>query len=114
MTIDDMIGYINRQLPKEELLAQLAEEATGLAQAALKLRRAIDGRNYTPVTPQGARCGLWSVVCGLIEEINDVRVCLMVPGLAEVPNDDAKYMAQAKLRRWAERLEAMGSGKAKG
>lgn len=107
MTIDDMIGYINKRLPEEELLAQLAEEASELAQAALKLRRAIDGRNYTPVTPQGARCGL-------IEEINDVRVCLMVLGLAEVPNDDAKYMVQAKLRRWAERLEAMGTGKAEG
>lgn len=32
-------------LPKEELLCQLAEECTELAQAALKLRRAITGVN---------------------------------------------------------------------
>lgn len=35
-------------LPKAEILAQLAEEASELAQAALKLRRAIDKENPTP------------------------------------------------------------------
>lgn len=35
-------------LPKTEILAQLAEEASKLAQAALKLRRALDGTNPTP------------------------------------------------------------------
>ena len=34
-----MIEYIREQLSKEELLCQLAEEASELAQAALKLRR---------------------------------------------------------------------------
>lgn len=35
-------------LPKTEILAQLAEEPSELAQAALKLRRALDGTNPTP------------------------------------------------------------------
>lgn len=35
-------------LPREKILAQLAEEASELAQAALKLRRALDGTNPTP------------------------------------------------------------------
>lgn len=35
-------------LPKTKILAQLAEEASELAQAALKLRRALDGTNPTP------------------------------------------------------------------
>lgn len=35
-------------LPKTEILAQLAEEASELAQAALKMRRALDGTNPTP------------------------------------------------------------------
>ena len=35
-------------LPKAEILAQLAEETSELAQAALKLRRAIDKENPTP------------------------------------------------------------------
>lgn len=33
-------------LPKTEILAQLAEEASELAQAALKLRRALDGSGW--------------------------------------------------------------------
>jgi hypothetical protein len=36
-------------LPKAEVLAQMAEELTEAAQAALKLRRAMDGAN--PTTP---------------------------------------------------------------
>lgn len=35
-------------LPKTEILAQLAEEASEPAQASLKLRRALDGTNPTP------------------------------------------------------------------
>lgn len=35
-------------LPEEELLAQLAEECSEAAKAALKLRRARDGVNPTP------------------------------------------------------------------
>lgn len=35
-------------LPKTEILAQLAEETSELAQAALKLRRVLDGTNPTP------------------------------------------------------------------
>lgn len=34
--------------PKAEVLAQMAEELTEAAQAALKLRRAMDGANPTP------------------------------------------------------------------
>ena len=40
---------VNIDLPKTEILAQLAEEAAELAQAALKLRRSLDGTNPTPV-----------------------------------------------------------------
>lgn len=37
-------------LPKAEVLAQMAEELTEAAQAALKLRRAMDGANPTPIS----------------------------------------------------------------
>lgn len=43
-----MSKKISDILPKTEILAQLAEEASELAQAALKLRRALDGANPTP------------------------------------------------------------------
>lgn len=41
-------------LPEEELLAQLAEECSEAAKAALKLRRARDGVNPTPVSEEKA------------------------------------------------------------
>ena len=52
-------------LPKTEILAQLAEEASELAQAALKLRRALDGTNPTPKSV--AECE-----ANLIEEFADI------------------------------------------
>lgn len=56
-------------LPREEILAQLAEEASELAQAALKLRRALDGTNPTPKSV--AECEE-----NLLEEWADVDLCL--------------------------------------
>ena len=42
-------------LPEEELLAKLAEECSEAAKAALKLRRARDGVNPTPVSETSLR-----------------------------------------------------------
>ncbi len=53
-------------LPKTEILAQLAEEASELAQAALKLRRALDGTNPTPKSV--AECE-----ANLMEEFADIN-----------------------------------------
>lgn len=41
-------------LPKEEILAQLAEECAEASKAALKLRRACSGVNPTPVSENEA------------------------------------------------------------
>ena len=41
-------------LPEEELLAQLAEECSEAAKAALKLRRVRNGANPTPVSEEDA------------------------------------------------------------
>lgn len=43
-----MSKKISDILPDTEILAQLEEEASELAQAALTLRRALDGTNPTP------------------------------------------------------------------
>lgn len=43
-----MSKKISEILPKTEILTQLVEEASELAQVALKLRRALDGTNPTP------------------------------------------------------------------
>lgn len=92
-----MIEYIREQLSQEELLCQLAEEASELAHAALKLRRCIDGRNPTPVTETEA-------VKNLLEEVGDVLLCLKTLGF---PTDFDDYSGDinSKLKRWVERLK---------
>ena len=90
--------YIQEKLPTTELLAQLAEEATELAQAALKLRRVYDGTNPTPTTYEDA-------LGNLHEEIADVRLLLEILRL-DTPHCESlqNAISRAKLKRWAERL----------
>lgn len=65
-------------LPKAEVLAQMAEEFTEAAQAALKLRRAMDGANPTPISVDTG-------MKNLIEELADCQLCedIFFHGMAE-------------------------------
>lgn len=67
------ITGINTLLGCCELLAGLAEEATELAQAALKMRRTLDKSNPTPMTTGDASRNL-------NEEFADVLLCAAVLG----------------------------------
>ena len=91
-----MIKFVKAQMGEAELLAQLAEEANELAQAALKLRRVIDGKNPTPVKYDDA-------LENLQEEMADVDLVLAVLGIGE-DIDAAHERMHAKLTRWAGRL----------
>lgn len=93
MARHDRIEYIRWKVPTTEILAQLAEEAAELSQAALKLRRVIDKTNPTPV----GRAEAWA---NIREEVSDVAVCLL---LLELDSDYT--VMDAKLRRWAGRLK---------
>jgi NTP pyrophosphatase (non-canonical NTP hydrolase) len=88
------MNIIKQKVPVTELLAGLAEEASELAQAALKLRRVYDGTNPTPVKEEDALERLY-------EEMADVKLyCSML-------NINAKYISdvmQTKLQRWEQRL----------
>ena len=88
-------SLIKERVPVVELLAGLAEEASELAQAALKLRRVFVSNNPTPVSEDQAIENLW-------EEIADVNlyISMMDINLGAV----SEYM-QAKQRRWEDRLE---------
>lgn len=86
-------------LPKTEILAQLAEEASELAQAALKLRRALDGTNPTPKSVNECENAL-------IEEYADVIVCISALNCSSEWYEDATAMIGAKRTRWLSRLEA--------
>lgn len=91
-----MIKIVKVKMGEAELLAQLAEEAAEMGQAALKLRRVIDGKNPTPVTYDDA-------MENLLEEMADVDLVLTVLGYTE--NIEAtKARKNIKLARWAHRL----------
>ena len=89
--------FIRQKIGMGEVLAQLAEEATELAQAALKYRRAITMTNPTPVTMEEA-------LEELREEIADVDLCLIVAGDVREAADDEIYRMEAKRARWVIRL----------
>lgn len=95
------LDAVRNRLSDPELLAQLAEEAAELAQAALKMRRVMDGTNPTPVTFQEAHNNL-------LEEICDVETCVAAllyntPTAVKVRAD----LRAQKLERWAGRLLGM-------
>lgn len=95
------MARVSDVLPQGEILAQLAEECAELAQAALKLRRAIEGINPTPVSIQQAGDRL-------VEEIADVIVC--ENQLLGVDWNVVDEICKRKLGRWEGRLEASIGG----
>lgn len=68
-----MSKKISDILPKTEILAQLAEKASKLAQAALELRCALDGTNPTPKSVE-------ECLENIQEEMANVFVCLTMFG----------------------------------
>ena len=96
------LDVIREKLSDPELLANLAEEAAELAQAALKMRRVMDGSNPTPVTHQEAHEKL-------LEEITDVEnlVAAMLYNTPTAVKARADLRA-VKLERWAGRLMERG------
>ena len=89
-----MLNAIRKSVPLEERLLGLAEEATELAQAALKYRRALTKVNPTPMSEEDA-------YDNLMEEIADVN--LYVDTLY-TNQGTIKDHYNRKLRRWNDRL----------
>lgn len=84
--------FVKENLTEQEILEQLAEEASELAQASLKLIRAKYSNNKTPVSAQKAKENL-------LEEIDDVALVIAV--YEGFPIDEEDY---PKIIRWAKRL----------
>lgn len=103
MSLEDKAGSrqdkkskdVTDYLPQEEILAQLAEEAAELSQAALKLRRVLDGKNPTPI-------GFQQAVKDFNEEVADVQLCLDL--ISFIDNGTVKQVYAAKMERWKIRL----------
>ena len=95
----DPMDIVRGNVPQEELLAQLAEECTELAQAALKLRRTYIKTNPTPVKRREA-------TNTVIEEIADVKLCLHACGFEKVSTlIECNRIMGTKADRWANRLK---------
>lgn len=90
--VNENFEKIKGRLGEAEVLAQLAEECAELAQAALKLRRALDEKNPTSKTADECRRAL-------IEEYTDVIHCALVLDL-EMDLDQIRK----KTERWMRRL----------
>ena len=88
------LEIVRGKLSDPELLAQLAEEATELAHAALKLRRSTGGANPTPVEPDEA-------FGAVMEEIADVTLLIHVLQLDLSP-DAIEVTGRRKLLRWCD------------
>lgn len=86
VSIKELIG-------KPALLEQLAEEASELAKASLKLARILRHENPTPVTEKEANYNI-------IEEFTDVIQCARELGLKI---DDEQMIR--KHKRWQERID---------
>ena len=89
------------RLGPEELLCQLAEEASELSQAALKLRKAITGKNPTPKTTE--QC-----ISNYIEELADIYLIIeylneLIP--VEMITKKAAEIMLEKEQRWINRLK---------
>ena len=96
----DDINYIANNISELAALIALAEEATELSKAAMKVARAkglLD--NPTPISVAQAESDL-------IEEYNDLLICVGVlnkmPSLTICVDVDLR---KRKCRRWAERIK---------
>ena len=86
------------KIGRPAMLEQLAEEASELAQAALKCARIERGENPTPVTEREAEAHL-------IEEYTDVETCAK-----ELKLSASRDIEVMKIRRFYDRLKEIEDG----
>ena len=91
--LDDELNFIEEHMTRASLYEMLAEEATELAQASLKMARILRGENPTPIGVQDAHKSIE-------EEWTDLYLVNRVLSLTT----DYVYMKQ-KAERWVKRLK---------
>ncbi len=94
-------------LPKTEILAQLAEKASKLAQVALELRRALDGTNPTPKSVAECEANLMEEFADISNAVTALCDAWFKDSLdSECEFWDAEQeIEDAKYKRWLSRLE---------
>lgn len=97
--MDQNMKQIMAMIDRDELLCQLAEEASELAVAANKLRRSLSDENPTPISTEEAYRDL---LC----EVADVSNCLVALGVDNgMDRMFIQKITKAKAERWLRRLE---------
>lgn len=89
----DAMKYVSENLTRRAVLEGLAEECCELAQAALKLIRATDGENPTPISEDAC-------VEKLYEEAGDVMMLMELLNIIE----NGTTVLNPKWERWAKRI----------
>ncbi|MBQ3257829.1 MAG: hypothetical protein IJA67_10525 [Oscillospiraceae bacterium] len=93
----DKHEFVRAKLSCADKVGQLAEEASELCHAALKLERVLRGTNPTPVTKPEA-------IQKVLEETADVLNCLEV--LRIYPDTESIAVIRSeKMDRWVERIQ---------
>ena len=97
----DNIDYIANNISELAVLMTLAEEASELSKAAMKLARAkelLD--NPTPISVEQA-------ANDLIEEYNDLLNCIfMLQRVSGLTVSENMMLRDSKYQRWAERIKS--------
>lgn len=89
---------IQQRIGQAALLEQTAEECSELAQAALKMARAMRGENPTPKPIEELKNNL-------NEEAADVRLCIQtILNAGLIDKKIVSIVMQEKRKRWEERL----------
>ena len=91
----EMVRLIREKMPMTELMAGLAEEASELAQASLKLRRVWDQTNPTPKKEEEA-------IDDLYQEVADVFLYIET---LQLNRGTIGRIMDEKRERWIKRLE---------
>ena len=88
-------AQVSKILVSLDITEQVVEEAAELGKAALKLRRALDGKNPTPVSPSEA-------LRNVREEMADVLLCSISVSLDEQVTERT---IREKIPRWSGRID---------
>lgn len=94
----DNIDYVREKLSRPDQVAQLAEEASELCHAALKLERVLRGTNPTPVLE-------WDALLKVVDETADVFNAIEVLGIEENFRGRIVVEQFEKMDRWVERIK---------
>lgn len=94
----DNIDYVREKLSRPDQVAQLAEEASELCHAALKLERVLRGTNPTPVLEGDA-------LLKVVDKTADVMNVLEVLGIEESYRARIVLEQFEKMDRWVERIK---------